>query len=189
MPIATGVAIALALGSAGAQAGASMYGAKKAADTNKRSLETDERMAAQERVSRDAAYKAALAQDDRNYQRYYDANAPQWRMGQQVLGSLYDLAGGGPQGAPNPDAAPYQPAQPMSRPTPTPPPVSGQPMAPQGRPSPMRRPMMNGPAPPPRMSLMDLASMGQAASRPQPPPAWTGAGAYDLSTLAGGRAS
>lgn len=113
MPIGTAAAIAIGLGTAGAQTAASIYGTKKAADVNKSSLAAQERSdlrAAEEaradRELREREYTAALEADKARWADYTRINEPYWQAGARVLGSLYDMAGtGSPVAVPPPSPA------------------------------------------------------------------------------------
>src|SRR3990167_5232215 len=111
--IGTGALIGIALASTGAQAATSIYGTKKAAGVNERSIAAQEaegeRALAFEReeaLRREQARKEAMAVDQARWEDYLRANEPTWRAGGQVLTNLYDLAGmgGDAPAGPNIDA-------------------------------------------------------------------------------------
>ena len=103
--------IPLAIAALIGQTGASIYGARSANKTNRRSLEAGERSDVRaadlerERFAEErAAWQAQLAEikaeretrlqrDRERWQDYLRINEPTWRAGNDMLGSLYDLAG------------------------------------------------------------------------------------------------
>ena len=103
--------IPLAIAALIGQTGASVYGARSANKTNRRSLEAGERSDVRaadlerERFAEErAAWQAQLAEikaeretrlqrDRERWQDYLRINEPTWRAGNDMLGSLYDLAG------------------------------------------------------------------------------------------------
>lgn len=124
------IPIALAI-TGGATAGAQVYQARSAGKTNRRSLEASERSDVRASELEREALQAQLAESKRaqeaqlaeakadresklqrdreRWQDYLRVNEPTWRAGNDMLGSLYDLAGyrgQGPAYAPPPSAPP-----------------------------------------------------------------------------------
>jgi len=106
MPIGVGAALAIGLGSAGASAASSIYGAKSARGAHDFEIKAQERQAQREM----AMAERSEANRQRMWQDYVRLNQPTWQMGGRVLQSLYDLAGGRGQGpgAPVAQTAPMQ---------------------------------------------------------------------------------
>lgn len=188
--IGTAAALAIALGSAGATAASNIYGTKKAAETNKRSLEATERDSVraadlerestrellafqrEEAARRDAARQQAMEFDRQRWGDYTRIHEPHWQMGSGVLQSLTGLAGvkGGPAPRPGPSGPPM-PGNLRSL-------ADMGTFAPMGGPAPqiaMTRPRMAAPmmeAPQGGgMNLMNLAQMAQMFRKPGGTPA------------------
>jgi hypothetical protein len=178
MPIGTTAAIAIALGTAGAQAGMGIYSAKKTSETNKLALETEEKNAAADREfaateaqrQRDfqaSARQEAIAYDQGRWNDYVRAHEPYWQTGQAVYGNLLDLAGLDRGAAPPASTGPVA----GGRPTNAAP--SGLDARTPGMPAP------SGPSGPPMAlgqgaSLYDMAqAAGRPAAGPAPPSRWS----------------
>lgn len=118
MPLGTAAAIAIGLGTAGAQTAASIYNTRSANKTNQQALEAQRQEAdraaelererlAEERAAREAqlalererdAERARVREqmmqmDAQRWNDYLSIHQPHWALGANVLGNLYDLAG------------------------------------------------------------------------------------------------
>ena len=116
--LGSAAAIAIALGTAGAQAATSIYGTRTAGRQNQQAMQAQERgdvradaynrealtqqreladktraLEEQALAEKKAAREAAMAMDRQRWTDYVDINRPHWQLGSQVLGNLYDLAG------------------------------------------------------------------------------------------------
>ena len=109
--LGTKAIIALVLGTAGASAATNIYAAKRAGDTNRRSLDaserSDQRALAFEREEaarkerqyqseaawREKATQQAIDLDKQRWADYVAIHRPHWQLGASTLSSLYDLAG------------------------------------------------------------------------------------------------
>jgi len=179
--IATGAAIALAI-AGGASAGASAYAAKKAGDTNRRSIEAGERsdirsvdLEREALAARTKAYNDAIAADQQRWADYSRIMEPHWAMSRNALGGLYDLAGysgGPPPGAQGSGGLP--PPGASAGPPPTlsdamgsgaPPRLVGRGSTPGARPRYQPAPLVQMPQADTMQSLPQLMAMG-SSSRP-----------------------
>ena len=166
--------IGIALGVTGAvTAASSAYGSKKAGDVNKKSLEASERSD----VTAAAIEREKMAADDRRWNDYLRVHEPIWGMGQQTLGTLYDLAGykgGGPSMAAPQRPAPGPPGDspsvpPGARPRPGAPVSRGRTLYDLTR-QPATMPMPQGGGGQTLTDLMNMVSTARQFGGRQPPP-------------------
>lgn len=153
MPIGTAAAIAIGLGTAGAQVASNIYGSKRAAGVNEEAIRTEREMHEAELAEAEKmrAYQAEEEQKRREFERrrytqYLQSRQPYARAAGATLNSLLDLAGvqmpsgGGaamPAGAPPSQASLATLAsaqQAMPAPGRRAAPVAGAPPAPAGAP-------------------------------------------------------